>query len=144
MRNIAVRTYRWFRAPRRFLKFLIAFIVGSITFHRVAGYDPDFGITNLSLSIEASVASAGIILVLEEIMDRLFAFLREWREKQERQDASQAKVLEAVLVLAQAQQQALERGERLLQESVEREKRTIAILERFAGMLAPVPHPQEG
>ncbi len=136
MRDLSVRVYRWFRAPRRFLKFLVAFIVGSITFHRVAGYDPDFGITNLSLSIEASVASAGIILVLEEIMDRLFAFLREWRSQQERQDAAQAQVLEAVLQLARGQQIALERGEQLLRDSVERDKRTIAILERFGGALS--------
>lgn len=136
MRDAVLRTYRWFRAPRRFLKFLVAFIVGSITFHRVAGYDPDFGITNLSLSIEASVASAGIILVLEEIMDRLFAFLREWRESQTRQDEQQARVLSAVLALAEAEQRALDRGEQLLRDLLEHEKRSIATLERLADALA--------
>ena len=146
MRDAALRTYRWFRAPRRFLKFLVAFIVGSITFHRVAGYDPDFGITNLSLSIEASVASAGIILVLEEIMDRLFAFLREWRESQTRQDEHQARVLSAVLALAEAEQRALDRGEQLLRDLLEHEKRSIATLERLADALArgaPSAQPQE-
>ena len=146
MRDAALRTYRWFRAPRRFLKFLVAFIVGSITFHRVAGYDPDFGITNLSLSIEASVASAGIILVLEEIMDRLFAFLREWRESQTRQDEQQARVLSAVLALAEAEQRALDRGEQLLRDLLEHEKRSISTLERLADALArgaPSTQPQE-
>ena len=132
MREVAVRAYRWFRSPRRFLKILVAFIGASITFHRVAGYDPDWGITNLSLSVEASVASAGIILILEEMIGALFTFLREWREHQLRQDDSQARVLAAVLALAQAEQKALERGEQLLAELLEHERRTIDILERLA------------
>lgn len=94
--------YRWFRSPRRFLKFLVAFIVASVVFHWTADYDPDFGITNLSLSIEASVASAGMLLMLEAIMERLFEYLREWRASQERDARERRQMLEAVLVATEA------------------------------------------
>ncbi|MDA8092362.1 MAG: hypothetical protein M0T84_00355 [Betaproteobacteria bacterium] len=99
--------YRWFRSPRNFLVFLCAFIVGSITFHRLDDYDPDLGITNLILSIEASVASAGILLVLEQLLAHLLEFLKAWKAEQREQADRQARMLQAVLAIAEAQRDML-------------------------------------
>ena len=66
MRKSVSRMYQQFREPKNFLVILVAFIVGSLTLHWMHHYDPDFGATNLVLSIEASVASAALMLLARE------------------------------------------------------------------------------
>lgn len=60
-----LRTYLAFRDPKFFLVVLVAYITGSLFAHINLGYDADFGLTNLVLSIEASTASAVLMMVAE-------------------------------------------------------------------------------
>ncbi len=139
MREFLTRFYKWFRSPRRFLKFLIAFIGASVVFHRSVGYDPDWGVTNLSLSIEASVASAGIILILEEIMDRLFVFLHEWRDHQVRDERAQAEVLNALVAMGEAQTALLSDHASILREMQAKDRATAGVLRRALDIIEGGP-----
>ena len=128
MREFAARAYQQFRDPGNFLRALLLFISLSATLHFALHYDPDWGATNLILSIEASVASAALMLLA-----------RESQRRAEEAARIQACMLETLLVLAQAEQRALERGEQLLGELLEHERRTIDILDRLASQrLAPI------
>jgi uncharacterized membrane protein len=60
-----LRAYLAFRDPKFFLVVLVSYISGSLFAHVNLGYDPDFGLTNLILSIEASTASAVLMMVAE-------------------------------------------------------------------------------
>lgn len=62
----ALRAYMTFRDPKFFLIVLIAFISCSLFAHISLAYDADFGLTNLILSIEASTASAVLMMVAEQ------------------------------------------------------------------------------
>ena len=121
MREVAARTYQRFRDPGNFLRIVLLFISGSLTAHFAIHYDPDWGATNLILSVEATVASAALMVLA-----------RDSQRRAEAADQVQAKMLETLLALAQAEQKALERGEQLLGELLEHERRTIDILERLA------------
>ena len=66
MRERLLRLYQAFRHPRNFLVLLVAFVSASFLAHLLRGYDADFGITNLALSVEASVASAVLMLLAEQ------------------------------------------------------------------------------
>jgi hypothetical protein len=59
------RLYLAFRHPRVFLIALVTFVVTSFGLHFVRGYDSDWGATNLTLSIEASIASAVLTMMAE-------------------------------------------------------------------------------
>ncbi len=121
MREFVGRAYQQFREPGNFLRIVLLFISGSLTAHFAIHYDPDWGATNLILSVEATVASAALMVLA-----------RDSQRRAEAADQVQAKMLETLLALAQAEQKALERGEQLLGELLEHERRTIDILERLA------------
>jgi len=68
------RLYLRFRSPKVFVVALCTFIVTMLTLHFGLGYDADWGGTNLTLSIEASVASAVITAAFPEMI-RLLRFI---------------------------------------------------------------------
>lgn len=59
------RTYAAFRGSPIFLLILTAYVAGWIGVHYVTGFDPEFGILNMSLSIEASVSLAFFTMIGE-------------------------------------------------------------------------------
>jgi hypothetical protein len=74
MANRLLRIYIAIRNPRYFLWLLCGYIVSSIYAHTHLGYDSDWGLTNLILSIEASTAGAVLMVVAEasaEMCDRM-------------------------------------------------------------------------
>jgi uncharacterized membrane protein len=60
-----LRAYMAFRNPKYFLILLVFYISGSVFAHLNLAYDSDWGMTNLILSIEASTASAVLMMVAE-------------------------------------------------------------------------------
>lgn len=109
MRNV-LKLYAMFREPRNFLIILCAYVACSLTAHVLHGWDADFGTTNLVLSIEASIASAAIMM-----MGRRTAEAQESANQQmrtmvaaiyEMQD-TQTKTLKGVLLVAEAQRDVL-------------------------------------
>lgn len=66
MRNPVLRMYLAARKPRNFIRLLCLFIVVSLTLHYLQGYDPEWGSTNLVMSIEATIAGAVMLMVQEE------------------------------------------------------------------------------
>ena len=121
MRNL-FRLYMTVRKPRNFLILLCIFIGTSLTLHFLLGTDVDFGATNLMLSIEASTASAVLMMVAEESADL-----------QRKTVDSQGQMLSALLSIAEAQRDMLadhasllrtlkEGDERLLQTLTQREE----------------------
>lgn len=114
------RLYLRFRSPKIFLVALSGFIVSSLYLHYTHGYDSDWGGTNLSLSIEASVASAVITVAAEETLRLLKAIfgivtrLLAMAKTQERilnmllaMSEAQNKTLNGVLLIAEAQRDML-------------------------------------
>lgn len=106
--------YLKFREEKTFLRILILFVVSSLTLHYAIGLDADWGGTNLTLSIEAAIASAVIMM------------------EQKRSGEIQQKQLEAILALVEtgrdrdAEQLALMRSmketdDRLLKALTEKE-----------------------
>lgn len=83
--------YAKFRGSTGFLYFLCGSIAGAALAHRFLGFDPDWGITNLSLSMEASISVALLIMA------------------NEKQEAAQRRQLEYMLHLLESQQHILER-----------------------------------
>jgi hypothetical protein len=75
-----LRAYLAFRNPKYFLWVLVAYIAGSVWAHCGFGYDSDWGMTNLVLSIEASTAGAVLMMVAERtsrVQDELATLQRE-------------------------------------------------------------------
>lgn len=73
MRSL-LRVYLAIRQPRYFLWLLCAYVVCSLYAHARLGYDGDLGLTNLILSIEASMAGAILMVVAEasaELCERM-------------------------------------------------------------------------
>ncbi|WP_429405327.1 hypothetical protein [Paraburkholderia sp. GAS82] len=75
---------------------LITFVTVSLLLHLVRGYDSEFGATNLILSIEASIASAMLMVVAEDSA-----------EMQRRQAEQTREMLVAVLSMSEVQQRTL-------------------------------------
>lgn len=65
MRERLFRLYVAARNPKYFLWILFAYIASSLYAHVRLGYDGDFGLTNLILSIEASSAGAVLMVVAD-------------------------------------------------------------------------------
>lgn len=128
MREKMGRLYQQFRDPGNFLRVLLLFISLSMTLHFMLHYDPDWGATNLVLSVEASVASAALMLLA-----------RDAQKKAEESSRMQAQMLETLLTLAQGDQRSLERGEELLRDLLEHDRRSIAILQKVADAFATIP-----
>jgi hypothetical protein len=89
MRKFVLRFYLTVRKPRNFLKIVFTFIVSSLTLHWLHGYDPDWGSTNLILSIDATIASTVMLMVQEEGAEM------------------QQRMLEALVSMAEAQRDML-------------------------------------
>jgi uncharacterized membrane protein len=90
------RLYMTVRKPKNFLIILLVFIGTSLLLHFLTGVDPEFGATNLILSIEASTASAVLMMVAEESADL-----------QRQTVDSQGRMLAALLAIAEAQRDML-------------------------------------
>jgi len=94
-----------FRDPKFFLIVLIAFILGSMFAHTQFAYDSDFGLTNMILSIEASTASAVLMMVAERTAAQQDEMARVQREQ-----------LATLIEMAQLSRQSLQDQVDLLRE----------------------------
>lgn len=112
-----LRLYMTVRKPRNFLIMLCVFIAVSLTLHLVGGYDVDFGATNLMLSIEASTASAVLMMVAEESA----SLQRQTVE-------SQGRMLAALLSIVEAQRDMLTDHTSLLRSIREADERLLKTL----------------
>jgi len=116
MRNL-FRLYMTVRKPRNFLILLCIFIGTSIALHFALGTDLDFGATNLILSIEASTASAVLMMVAEESA-----------QLQRQTIESQGSMLAALLSIAEAQRDMLADHAALLRTLKEGDERLLKTL----------------
>ncbi|MBB5509551.1 hypothetical protein [Paraburkholderia atlantica] len=116
MRNL-FRLYMTVRKPRNFLILLCVFIGSSLALHFLLGTDADFGATNLILSIEASTASAVLMMVAEESA-----------ELQRKTVESQGQMLAALLAIAEAQRDMLADHTALLRSIREADERLLKTL----------------
>lgn len=92
------RIYIAIRNPKYFLWLLCAFITCSLYSHARLGYDGDFGLTNLILSIEASTAGAVLMVVAEasaELSDRMLKAIFELVTKIDRNTEAQLAMMQA-------------------------------------------------
>ena len=141
MGKVLYRIYLRFRSPKIFLIALSTFIASSLFLHYAWGYDPDWGGTNLSLSSEASIASAVItvaaeetlrllrliwdgvknLLAMAEMQQRILGMLLELSEAQD-------KTLKGVLLIAEAQRDMLLDHRALLQALKEGDERILKTL----------------
>lgn len=96
MRKLILRFYLTVRKPRNFLKIVFTFIASSLLLHWFRGYDPDWGGTNLILSIDATIASTIMLMIQEEGAERM------------------DRMMEALLAMAQAQRDLLAEHSNLL------------------------------
>ena len=117
MRNPFLRLYMTIRKPRNFLILLCIFIGVSLLLHFTGAYDADFGATNLVLSIEASTASAVLMMVAEESA-----------ELQRQTVDSQGRMLAALLAIAEAQKDMLADHTALLRSIREADDRLLKAL----------------
>lgn len=132
MRETLIRFYAIFREPKNFLVLLCLYIVGSVTAHLMRGYDSDFGLTNLVLSIEASIASAAIMMMNRdnaESIEKANAQMREMVKHLVEAESRQEKMLQGILLIAEAQRDALvslqeKRDEPVKRKSAVQRKRT--------------------
>ncbi|PVX77157.1 DUF1003 domain-containing protein [Paraburkholderia unamae] len=104
------RLYLKFREEKTFLRILILFVVLALVLHHLFGIDPDWGGTNLTLSIEAAIASAVIMM------------------EQKRSGEVQQKQLEAILAMAEAQRDMLADHATLLKTLKEGDERLLKTL----------------
>jgi len=111
------RLYMTVRKPKNFLVVLLVFIGTSLILHFLTGIDPEFGATNLILSIEASTASAVLMMVAEESADL-----------QRQTVESQGSMLGALLAIAEAQRDMLTDHTALLRAIREADERLLKAL----------------
>ena len=90
MGKYLLRLYALFREPKVFLTIMCGFITISLTAHVLRSYDVDLGLTNLILSIEASLYG-----VVSSIM------VKGVSRKQDEMAAMQQKQLEALIAMAE-------------------------------------------
>jgi hypothetical protein len=114
-----LRIYLTVRKPRNFLVILIVFVACSLMAHAFLGYDVEFGITNLSLSVEATIAGAVLMVVAEESA-----------ELQRTTVAAQGRMLEALVSMAEAEQDAMRSQAELLRAIKAQDEILLASLER--------------
>ena len=91
-----LKLYLTIRKPRNFLMILVFFIAVSLAAHELMGYDVEFGITNLSLSVEATIAGAVLMVVAEESA-----------ELQRTNVTAQGQMLEALVKMAEAERETM-------------------------------------
>lgn len=130
------RLYLRFREPKVFLIALCVFVVSSLLLHFFRGYDADFGRTNLTLSVEASIASAVLTVAAEETIELLKRILTVVEQVHaiavtlKELDADQRKILKGVLLIAEAQREVLTDHATILRTMQENDR---AILELLKG-----------
>lgn len=110
MRKLILRFYLTVRKPRNFLKIACVFIASSLSLHWLHGYDPEFGATNLILSIDATIASAIMLMIQEEGAALQEEMLKKLVEMGRHQDET----LRGVLLLAEASRDMLVDHEKFL------------------------------
>ena len=108
------RLYLKFREEKTFLRILVAFVVIALGLHYGLGWDADLGGTNLTLSIEAAIASAVIMM------------------EQKRSGEIQQKQLEALVAMAEAEREAMLSQGELLKAIKSSDERLLSILEKKA------------
>jgi uncharacterized membrane protein len=125
------RLYLSFRHPRVFLIALVTFVVVSLLLHFTNGYDSDWGATNLTLSIEASVASAVLTMMAErsaQMQQEVAGQMRQMLEALLAQEAAQERTLKGVLLIAEAQRDMLLDHRSLLQALKDGDERILKTL----------------
>lgn len=110
MRKLVLSFYLTIRKPRNFLKIVFVFIGTSLVLHYLRGYDADWGGTNLTLSIDATIASTVMLMVQEE------------------SGQIQSRMLNALLEMAQAQRDMLADHVTLLRSLREGDERILQAL----------------
>lgn len=135
------RLYLRFRHPKVFLIALCTFICTMLGLHYFFGIDSDWGGTNLTLSCEASVASAVVTVAAEETIRLLKIVIERIHEvhvvavgirrivaaMQEQGEVSD-KTLRGVLLIAEAQRDMLLDHRALLQALKEGDERILQAL----------------
>jgi uncharacterized membrane protein len=131
MGNRALQVYLTVRNPRNFLILLCVYIVTSLVSHYAFGYDGDFGLTNLVLSVEASTAGAVLMMVAEEsarataeTLKLVLEIVREVRQIAGALD----KNLQGTLLIAEAQRDMLLDHRSLLQALKDGDERILKTL----------------
>jgi len=135
------RLYLRFRHPKVFLIALCTFICTMLGLHFFWGIDGDWGGTNLTLSCEASVASAVVTVAAEEtirllkiVIQRLHELhvvavgIRRIVDAMQEQGAVSGKTLRGVLLIAEAQRDMLLDQRALLQALQEGDERILKAL----------------
>ena len=128
------RLYLRFRQPKVFLIALMVFIITSLILHFVRGYDSDFGSTNLTLSVEASIASAVLTVAAEEtlyLLREILAIVKTVYQlvvlvKEMGVDIH--KILKGVLLIAEAQREVLTDHSTILRTMRENDQLIIELL----------------
>jgi hypothetical protein len=139
------RIYLRFRHPKVFLIALCTFIGTMFGLHFFYGVDSDWGGTNLTLSCEASVASAVVTVAAEEtirllkiVLERLAELhmiaveIRRIAALTQEQGAVSNKTLRGVLLIAEAQRDMLLDFRALLQSIKDGDDRILRELAREA------------
>lgn len=128
------RLYLRFRQPKVFLIALMVFILTSLILHFARGYDSDFGSTNLTLSVEASVASAVLTVAAEEtlyLLREILAIVKlvyELVKLVKEQGLTIEKILKGVLLIAEAQREVLTDHSTILRTMRENDQLIIELL----------------
>lgn len=138
---IMKRLYLRFRHPKVFLIALCTFIVTMLGMHFFFGVDSDWGGTNLTLSCEASVASAVVTVAAEEtirllkiVLERLGELhivaigIRKVVAAMQEQGEVSDKTLRGVLLIAEAQRDMLLDHRALLQALKDGDERILKAL----------------
>jgi hypothetical protein len=102
--------YLKIRSPRYFLWILAAYVVVSVSAHFLVMYDADWGLTNLVLSIEASMNGAVITIAAvegaratAEMLELVLKLVQDIHRIAEAQE----KTLKGVVLIAEAQRDQL-------------------------------------
>lgn len=130
------RLYLAFRHPRVFLFALVTFVITMLSLHFLRGVDEDWGATNLTLSIEASIASAVLTMMAEraaQMQTEVAAQMRQMLEASLAMQAAQDKTLQGVLLIAEAQRDMLLDHRSLLQALKEGDERILKTLTEEGG-----------
>ncbi|HJQ13094.1 MAG TPA: hypothetical protein VJ840_18825 [Gemmatimonadaceae bacterium] len=128
------RLYLRFRQPKVFLIALLAFIGTMLVAHFFRGVDSDWGATNLTLSCEASVASAVLTVAAEETLELLKTILGIVQDVHlvvkvlREMDADMSKILKGVLLIAEAQREVLIDHKTILETVRDNDKLIIELL----------------
>lgn len=119
MGNLILKVYLQFRNPKVFLIVLGTFIITSSLCHVLFGYDVDWGSTNLTLSIEASVAGAVLMMVAER-SSRVQDGMAKIQKEQ----------LDALMQMAQAERQLLTDHMEVLRQIRDNDRHLLELLKK--------------